>query len=322
MDRRIFRVFVIFFLFLLVSSQHSYAKVFRIGVFQIVSHPALDDLRNGFVDGMNELGYQEGKNVKYNFQNAHGEMANAVTIARQFAMDKVDLICAITTPCAQAAVKATDTIPIVVNGVTDPVSAGVIASWEDSENNVTGVSDMNPFKETIELYLEILPSLKRLGFLYNAGESNSEYSAAMVKEILKEKGIEFVPVTVSASNEVHMAAQMLAEKVDAISYPTDNTISSALESVVKVAIDLKVPFFGMDIRSVERGAVAALGHIEYEIGRFAAKKADQVLKGKNPRDVKFSIGDKFHLYVNLQSAKSVGLEIPDTVIRRAAKVIR
>ncbi|MBN2122666.1 MAG: ABC transporter substrate-binding protein [Deltaproteobacteria bacterium] len=260
--------------------------------------------------------------MKYDFQNAQGEMANALTIARQFAMDEVDLICAITTPCAQAAVKATNTIPIVVNGVTDPVSAGVIASWDDSGNNVTGVSDMNPFKETIDLYLEILPHLKRLGFLYNAGESNSVYSAEKVKEILTKKGIAFVPTTVSASNEVYMAAQTLADRADAMAYPTDNTISSALESVIKVAIDRKVPFFGMDIRSVERGAVAALGHIEYEIGRSAAGKADQVLKGKRPQDVKFTIGDKFNLYVNLKSAKSMGVEVPDSVIRKAAKVIQ
>jgi putative ABC transport system substrate-binding protein len=279
-------------------------------------------MRNGFVDGMKELGYEEGKNVRYDFQNAHGEMANAITIAQQFAMDEVDLICAITTPCAQAAVKATDTIPIVVNGVTNPVSAGVIASWEDSENNVTGVSDMNPFKETIELYLEIMPSIGRLGFIYNPGESNSEYSAKVVKEILDKKGIKLVPATVSASNEVYMAAQMLAQKVDAMAYPTDNTVSSALESVVKVAMNEKVAFFGMDIRSAERGAVAALGHIEYEIGRFAAKKADQVLKGKKPRDIKFSIGDKFHLYVNLKSAEKMGLEIPESVLSRASKVIQ
>jgi putative ABC transport system substrate-binding protein len=317
--RRMLPVFVfVFFLF----SPHSQAKTFRIGVFQIVSHPALADMRNGFVDGMKELGYEEGKNVQYNFQNAHGEMANAITIAQQFAMDKVDLICAISTPCAQAAVKATNTIPIVVNGVTNPVSAGIIASWEDSGNNVTGVSDMNPFRETIELYQEIMPSIKRLGFIYNAGESNSEYSAKVVKEILDEKGIEFVPATVSGSNEVHMATQVLAQKVDAMAYPTDNTVSSALESVVKVAWDQKVPFFGMDIRSAERGAAAALGHIEYEIGRFAAKKANEVLKGKKPRDVKFSIGNKFLLYVNVQSAKKMGLEIPESVLSRASKIIQ
>ena len=102
MDRRFAKVLVMAFVFFLFSFQHSLsqAKVLRIGVFQIVSHPALDDLRDGFVDGMKERGYLEGKNVKYDFKNAQGEMANALTIARQFAMDEVDLICAITTPCA------------------------------------------------------------------------------------------------------------------------------------------------------------------------------------------------------------------------------
>jgi putative tryptophan/tyrosine transport system substrate-binding protein len=286
-----------------------------------VSHPSLDDMRRGFIDSLKDLGYIEGKNVKYDFQNAQGEMSNAGTIAQKFVNDKVDLICPISTPSAQAVLKATRTIPIVVNGVTDPVSAGLIASWEDSKNNVTGVSDMTPFPETIDLYVEILPSLKRLGFLYNTGESNSVYSAKRVEEILKKKGIAFVPVTVSSSNEVYTAAQTLVGRVDAMAYPTDNTVSSALESVVKVSYEKKIPFFTMDVAVVERGALAALGHIYYQIGRLAGKKAAEILKGKKPREVKFSIGDKYDLYINMKTAKAIGMNIPEKVVKRATKVI-
>ena len=140
---------------ILVSAGTSSAAdmIFRIGVTQIVAHPGIDLVRNGFVEGMKERGFVEGKNVKYDFQNAQGQMPIASTIGQKFVNDRVDMIFSITTPSTQAVIKATKgkKIPIVFGAVTDPVSAGIVKSFEKPGGNITGTSDILPIKEQFEL---------------------------------------------------------------------------------------------------------------------------------------------------------------------------
>ena len=134
--------------------------MFKIGISQFVEHPALDGARQGFIDGLKEAGFEEGKNVDILLENAQADFPTTQTIANKLITENVDLILAIATPSAQSAANATKDIPILITAVTDPVEAGLVKSLEKSETNVTGTTDMNPVHEQLELLKEILPQSK------------------------------------------------------------------------------------------------------------------------------------------------------------------
>ena len=232
---------------------------YKIGIVQIVEHPALDSAREGFIEGLKDEGFVEGDNVVFDFKNAQGEMATAVTICEGFVADKVDLILAIATPCAQAAATATDEIPILITAVTDPVEAGVVKSLEEPGTNVTGTTDMNPVKEQLELIKEINPAVQKVGVIYNSSEVNSVVQVNMAKNVAPGLGINIVEAVATNSGEVGTAAESLVGKVDAIYLPTDNTVISALRSVVRVAEDHDILLVPGEVESVANGGVATLG---------------------------------------------------------------
>ena len=305
---------------LAMFSGAAWAKTYKIGVVQIVSHPALDADSQGFVDALAEAGFVPGENITYDFQNAQGDMANAITIARKFVMDKVDLIHAIATPTAQACVKSTQTIPIVFSSVTNPVAAGLIKSWDGSGTNVTGVSDMNPIDLQLKFFLTIAPKMKKIGFLYNTGETNSVVQLELFDAAAEKLGLQSVPGVATASSEVALAVGALVGKVDALYVPTDNTVVSALESVVKVADRNDLPLFVADTSSVPRGCLAAMGVSYYQVGHEAGLQAVKVLNGANPGDIPATIPKDYEVQLNLDAAKQQGVEFSTDTLKKAARI--
>ena len=150
-------------------------KVLKIGVIQLVEHSALDANYKGFVDGLAEAGYVDGKNIKIDYQNAQGEQANCVTIAQKLINDHDDLIFAIATPAAQAVANLTQDIPVLISSVTDPESAKLVASNAAPGNNVTGTSDLTPCAAQIKLLKKIVPNAKTVGMLFCSSEQNSYF---------------------------------------------------------------------------------------------------------------------------------------------------
>ncbi|OFW59185.1 MAG: hypothetical protein A2133_00310 [Actinobacteria bacterium RBG_16_64_13] len=284
---------------------------FTIGVTQIVSHPALDATVEGFKEAMAEQGFVEGKNVTYDLQNAQGEMPNASTIAQKFVGDGVDLILSVATPTSQAVVKATTTIPIVFAAVTDPVAAGLVTNPDAPEANVTGVSDMLPVQPHLDLIKKIVPNVKTIGLLYNAGEANSVALVEKEKAAAEAMGLKVVEATASSSSEVLAAAQSLVGRVDAISVLTDNTVVSALESVVKVCQENKIPLIAGDTDSVKRGAVAALAFDYKDHGKQAGIVAAQILKGTLISKIAVQYAQNLQLAINQAAATAMGVTIPD-----------
>ena len=235
-------------------------QMYRIGISQILTHPALDATREGIIAGLAEKGYIEGENIQYDYQNSEGDMSLVASIAQKFVSDKVDLIVSIATPNSQAAISAAEgtDIPVVFSAVTDPVGAGLISDWDSHpEENVTGVSDMIVVQDDVELIIAIVPSVKKIGTLYNAGESNSVFLVEKLKEACDAKGIEVVEKTVATSADVLAAAQSLVGQVDAIWVGTDNTVVTGLEALIGVCEDNDIPFFPSDDPSIERGGIAA-----------------------------------------------------------------
>jgi putative ABC transport system substrate-binding protein len=288
-------------------------ETYTIGISQIATHPALDATAQGFKDVLTDAGYIEGENVTYDMQNAQGEMANATAIAQKFVGDEVDLILTIATPNSQAAVNETTTIPIVFAAITDPVSAGLLENADAPEGNATGCSDGLPVQPHLDLIVELVPDVKTVGLLYNAGEANSVFLVDKEKAAAADMGLEVVEATAASSAEVLAAAESLVGRVDAISVLTDNTIVSAFESVVKVCEENDIPLIAGDIDSVQRGAVAAWAFDYYEHGKQAGEVGLLVLGGTPISEIPVKYAEELKLAINLAAADAMGVTIPDAL---------
>jgi putative ABC transport system substrate-binding protein len=295
--------------------------VYKVGISQIVTHPALDATRQGIMDGLTEKGYIEGENIQYDYQNSEGDMSLVASIAQKFISDKVDVIVSIATPNSQAAISAAEgtDIPVVFSAVTDPVGAGLISDWDSHpEENVTGVSDMIVVQDDVELIIAIIPSVKKIGTLYNAGESNSVFLVEKLKEACDAKGIEVVEKTVATSADVLAAAQSLVGQVDAIWVGTDNTVVTGLEALIGVCEDNDIPFFPSDDPSIERGGIAAYGFDYYDIGVQTGRMIARVLDAGSANSIKVEKGEIISLSINTEAAESMGVTIPQDFIDKAA----
>lgn len=286
----------------------------------IVEHPALDAVRDGIKAKLEENGYS-GDKMKFTYESAQGNPATAAQIARKLVGDKPDVIVAIATPSAQAAVSATKDIPVVFSVVTDPVGAKVVPTMAQPGGNVTGLSDMVNVEQHLALIKEFLPNLKKLGIPYNPGEANSVSIVNAMKAAAQAQGIEVVESAAPKSSDVMIATKQLIGKADAIYTPTDNTIVSAFESVVKVGIDAQVPVFAADTSSVERGAVAAVGYDYLDLGHQTGEIVLKVLQGEKPGSIDVKMADGTDLYINPKMAKRMGVKVPEAALKRATKVI-
>lgn len=286
----------------------------------IVEHPALDAVRDGVREALAEAGYGEG-DLKFTYESAQGNPATAAQIARKLVGEEPDVIVAIATPSAQAVVSATQEIPVVFSAVTDPKGAKLVQDLEHPGGNVTGFSDMVPVDRHIDLIKEIVPDAKRIGVPYNPGEPNAVSLVNMLEEVAPEKGVGIVTAAAPKSSDVMTAAQSLVGKADVFYILTDNTVVTALESVIKVGIDNKIPVFAADTGSVDRGAVAALGFNYHDMGLQTGQVVARILKGENPGDIPVRVAETNELYVNKKMAEAMGVTIPDAVLKRATKVV-
>lgn len=293
------------------------AAPLTIGITQIVEHPALDAARQGFIDRMTELGYTD---ATYDIQSAQGDQGTAITIAQKFQADGVDIVLAIATPAAQAAAQVIRDIPILITAVTDPVEAELVDSIERPGTNVTGTSDLTPVKSQLELLQELVPTARRVGVIYNAGEVNSVVQVDIAKAAAKELGLTIVEATATNSGEVFQAAQSLVGRVDALYVPTDNTAVSAIESVIIVAEQAKLPLITGEDLSVESGALATVGLDYYVLGRQTADIAHRVLQGADPAETPIEYLDDMNIVINLGAAKRMGVTVSDDLLKQASQI--
>lgn len=284
-------------------------KTYKVGVTQIVEHPSLDAAYDGFKKALEDAGLD----VDFDVQIAQGDKNNNQSIANNFVGDDVDLIFANSTDSALGALNATRDIPIIFTSVTDPIGAGLVKSMDEPGANITGTTDTHPdaIPNTVKFMDEQFEG-KNVGVIYNAGEQNSVAQIDLVKEAMKGTDLKLVEATVSTSAEVKQAAESLIGKVDMIYIITDNTVVSALESVVQVSNEQKLPLFVGELDSVERGGFAAYGFDYYDIGYEAGEMAAQILKGeKEPNELPVQYPQKLKLLINKDAASKMGVEIKD-----------
>lgn len=273
------------------------------------------------MDGLIELGYEEGKDVEFIFKSAQGDIDSCRTIAEMFKENQVDLILAVATPNAQAAANVISDIPIVITAVTDPVVAGLAQSLERPGGNISGTTDMNPVEEQVALVKRFLPEAKTLGIMYNAGEDNSVVQVEIAREAASKVGLELVEATVTNKSEVNQAALSLVDRVDAIYVPTDNTVAAAISAVVKVANPAGVPVFGSERAHVEQGGLATFGVDYYLLGRQTAQVAHEILQGKNPGEIPIEGSRDLKLIINKKAAEELNLTIPEELLAQADELL-
>ena len=284
--------------------------VFRIGISQFITHQSLDATREGFVDELAKQGYVEGKNIEIDLQNAQGEQRNLKTISQQLA-ESSDVVLAIATPSAQSLANTTQTTPVIFSAVTDPVSAKLVESREHPGGNVTGTSDQSSdaISTQINLIKKVLPKAKTIGILYTQSEPNSVVQKDEAKRLLEEKGFTVVEKTILDSNNVKAAAESLMTEVDMVFVPTDNIISSTMETVKQVSIKHKVPVFGGSTEMIAVGGLYNYGTNYEELGRQTARMLVRVLKGEKPENIAVELPEKLELHTNQEMADALGIDI-------------
>lgn len=292
-----------------------------VAVTQIVEHPALDAVRDGVKDELVAAGYEEGTSLRWEWQSAQGNPATATQIANKYAGAQPNVIVAIATPSAQSAAAAATNTPIIFSAVTDPVGAKLVENAEKPGGNISGVSDLSPIAQQLALIKEVLPEASTLGVIYNAGEDNSVSLVSLINENAAEQTLIIKEVTVSATSEVAGAARSLIGSVDAIYIPTDNTVVSALESVIQVGQDNQVPVFAGDTDSVERGAIAALSFDYYDVGRQTGAMVTRVLQGSRPGDLAVEYVQDLKLSINPTAAEAMGVDLPESVTSAADEML-
>ena len=286
---------------------------YRIGINQLVQHPALDSATAGFKEAFSEAGVE----VEFDEQNANGEQATALTIAQQFAADDLDLTLAVATPAAQAMAQNIINIPLLFTAVTDPVSAELVDSMEEPGSNVTGTSDAAPIEGQLELLKQLVPDAERVGIVYASGEVNSQVQVDQAEEAAGPLGLEIVTQTVTTVNEIQQAVEALGD-VDAIYVPTDNMVVAGIASLVQVAEDKQIPVIAAEEGTVEGGAVATLGIDYTELGRQTGEMALRILRdGEDPATMPVETATEFTYVVNEAAAERQGVTIPEDILAEA-----
>ncbi|WP_323610666.1 ABC transporter substrate-binding protein [Erysipelothrix enhydrae] len=283
--------------------------LYTIGVLQFADHPSLDAAYEGMKVKLDKIIGSENYRIIY--QNAQGENGNNELMARGFVSQNVDLIYAIGTNSAQSAKNATEgtSIPVVFNAVTDPVSAGLVDSMEQPGQFVTGVSDQTPVEKQLALIKALLPEAKRMGIVYNIGEINSVTQVEVITSF--EKDLEVLSIGVTSMQELPIATQQLAEKVDVIFNITDNMVVASTANIVDIASKYKVPVFASEDGQLDEGILATESLSYFDPGESAGDLICKILVHQvNPNNLSILISDKTKLFINKAVAREFGIEIP------------
>lgn len=299
-------------------------KVYKIGILQFAQHPSLDNCREGFLQGLEEEGFVEGKNLEIDYQNAQADMGIAAQIANAFVGNKVDMVTAIATPAAMSAYNATmkTDIPVVYTAITNPIVAQLADENKKPLGNVTGTSDILPVEDQLKLIREIMPEAKNLGILHTSSESNSDSMLKIYKDLAGKYGFTIIDEAINTTADIPLATDNLLSKVDAITNLLDNTVVNSLPTILDKANAKKIPVFGSEVEQVNMGCLGSEG-IEYvSLGKQTGKMAAKILKGEaKASEMPFETIEKPNLYINSKVAKDLGIDLPKDLLDRATENI-
>ncbi|MEG3639372.1 ABC transporter substrate-binding protein [Magnetococcus sp. PR-3] len=296
-------------------------KVYRVGVLHFTNNnlPTLE----GFKEGMRKLGYVEGEQIHYLFEGAAQDIDMLQPMAQRLVSQKPDLIFASTTPATLMAKKkaASIGIPVVFAPVNDPIATGVLNDLRHPGGDITGVRLGNSDPKRLTWLLKVDPSIKTVLVPFNATDSSALTTLKKVRIVAKQVGVELLEVPVTSAAEVTAVIKNFPPRSDAIFLPRDGLVMSRIKDFSKAAIQHKVVLSTPRYKQVEAGALMGFGFRGYDLGKQAARMADQILRGARAGDLPVETGEDY-LFINLRTARAIGLQVPSQVLRSAYQVIQ
>lgn len=291
----------------------------RVGIVQLSENQSFKDMREGFMEELRSLGYEEDE-LEFICEDAGGSMATLNSILSSMEDKGVDLLVPLVTSATQAAVNQGGNIPIIFISVTDPVGAGIMSDRNAPDKNATGTCNEVPIEGLFELAEQLTPGIQSVGVLYDPGLPNSVLTVERAKVYFQEKGITCVERAITGSAQVQAATQALAQQTDAIYVPIDSTVLSAMPQVTEVAKQTGTPVYGSAPSMVNYGALATVSVSEWETGRQSAILADRYLKGEAIEDIPALIVDDFLTVINVKTAEDLGITISEDIADTAQLV--
>lgn len=288
-----------------------------VGILQLVTHPALDQIHHGIVAGLKSQGYS-GKKIKIDYQNAQADQSNLKTMSQKFANENADLTIGIATPAALSLAKTADgNNPVILAGITDPTGSGLVKTTQRPGNNVTGVSGDSPLKQHLDVVQQVVPKAKTLGIIYTTSDHGGEYNAKNMEKLAKKAGYTVKMYTISTTNDMQQVAETMASQVDAVYAPQDNGVASAMKTLINVTNQERIPVIPAVDTMVKDGGIATISVSQYDIGYQAGVMAGQVLKGKNTATYPVKTITKGEMTINLKQAKLLGITLPKSMVKEA-----
>lgn len=288
-------------------------EVQKVGILQYISHPSLDQIKDGVVAGLKESGYKDGDNIKINFLNGQGDQSKLDTMSQQLLSDDSDVLVGVATPAAKALANATTDVPVVMGAISDPVGAGLVTNLKKPGANVTGLNNQTPVNQQIELAQKLFPDAKTVGMIYSSSEENSVSQIKKAEKRATKAGYTVNKYAISSSNDLSQITQQAAAANDFLYIPQDNTIASAFQTLMQEADKANKPVFVSVDNMVEQGGIATVGQDQYQLGVETGKIAAKILAGADPATTPVKVVDTGNMIINEEKANELGITIPDDV---------
>jgi putative ABC transport system substrate-binding protein len=301
--------------------------VVRIGMLLPPARPAAPDWkeRSAFVKALRELGWVEGKNLAIEDRWAEGKTERFPALAAELVGLKVDVIVTLSWPAAVAAKNATATIPIVIMGAGDPVGTGLVQSLARPGGNVTGLGDLSTelSAKRLELLKEAVPRLSRVAVLWNAGDGGMTLRMRAIQAASRTLGVTVRPLGVHSLEDFEVAfTAMTQERPDALFVVADPLVIANRKRILDFTARHRLPAMYEGRAHVVDGGLMAYGPSSDDRSRRAAAFVDKILNGARPADLPVEQPMRLKLVVNLKTAKTLGLELPPSILIRADEVIQ
>ncbi len=300
-------------------TQQSRTKTYvpTVGILQLVTHPALDEIHRGVVAGLKSQGYS-GNKIKIDYQNAQADQSNLKTMSQKFTNENADLAVGIATPAALSLAKTADgSSPVILAGITDPAGSGLVKSTKRPGNNVTGTSGDSPLQQHLGVIKRVAPQAKKLGIIYTTSDHGGEYNAKNMEKIAKKAGYDVKLYTISTTNDMQQVAETMANAVDVVYAPQDNGVASAMKTLINITNKEKIPVIPAVNTMVKDGGIATISVSQYNIGYQAGVMAGRVLKGKDTANYPVKTITDGDMTVNLKQAKLLGIKLPTSMVTEA-----
>lgn len=287
--------------------------MYNIGILQLTQN--LDDAVNGFKSELN----QRGIYADFHYLNADGNIDLLPKLACQLAEMKVDLIFACSTPAATAAVKLKENIPVVFTPVFDPIGANLVNSMADPGGKATGVAGMVKAEAKILFINRLLPSAKTLGILYHTNDTNSIVEVENFRGLTNPQ-LRLIEIPISKSEDLSTLPDLLPDNIDALFLPIGRVVEDNFPTIVYYTDTINIPIIASHAPNISDGALGGLIANHYQLGKQCAAKAEEILNGKQPKNIPVDIVNTPEILLNQYTAQNLGITFSTDLIAEATEI--